>query len=206
MAKTCIGSDRIKKMYVGEDRIRRAYVGSDLVFSAESVLFQNGSTDESGTWSVCHNGYMTDTMPVIDTKIKFPTAKQVSSYGRLAVTDNKINFSGSHTISFDISDINFSLHTGNVAPDHYWTARLYVIFLPEKVTSLEFNTENWIENYDKAEVFSYAWGPTVTQSESRAGASESIDFTLNGDYYVGFVNCGYNCNTTEFTINNVILE
>jgi hypothetical protein len=209
---TTINNVKLKKCNVNGVKCRHINVNGVNVWNAESILFSNGATEDSGTWT----GYKAyaGTAPTIGTYISYPYMNNTSFFGSLASCETPITLSGSHTLSFDMTKCEYALGSILPAVGSNWGVRIYALFSKSKIAlnTGTVDTIAWAEGFDEYCVCNgyKAYQNLQDGSDQKgniAAGTKTININLTGDYYFGLLVCGYDANiTSAFTVNNVKIE
>lgn len=180
-----------------------------LLYTDETVLFQNGATSDSGAWT----GYRAygGSAPTIGTTISYPTQNHSAWIGSLASCATPISLSGSHTLSFTMTQAKASLQTTNIAVASKWGLRIYALFSTSRITLDSATTDviTWAESHSKyskvCDSYVVYQGDNSQTSIITAG-TKTASLNISGSYYFGLLLAGYDASVTSaFTVNNIII-
>lgn len=180
-----------------------------LIYSSETVLFQNGATADSGAWT----GYSAygGSAPTIGTTISYPTQNHSAWIGSLASCATPIKLSGSHTLSFAMTQAKAGLQTTNIGIGKKWGLRIYALFSTSRITLDSATTDviTWAESHSKyskvCDSYVVYQGDNSQTSIITAG-TKTTSLNISGSYYFGLLLAGYDASVTSaFTVNNIII-
>lgn len=191
-------------------------------WKSETLLYSNGPTEESGSWTQAKAKYDRGQTFVFGNRMTtVENSNNNSFYGTLLYPANKILVSQNDTISIDVSSTNQSNVTlyivdTNLARDRRWYMTCEVVFLTSVPgdfsdtfgSSSWEGTTGWSSEHFNTRLFRIGGKGNDTSnkviSNTRGGAT--VTYTakcpISGSYYVCLCIGGYDAKTYNLALNN----
>ena len=175
---------------------------NSLIYSADPIiLWQGGTTTDSGTWTTLNNGYVSSPelnwtnadLPTPCIAFKYGGSK--TSGGAIAQTGKAIPISAGDTLSITLRYSRpITVMDSNVAT---WYASFGVIFSPTKLTALEFDAGAQFQELNVVNFWTTGGlGPSASKTFTAGTYTATVP--VSGSFYIGLALYGYDYNVGTY--------